>query len=44
MILSEEAVRQLRSLGDLNSTEEEVLLNIISHVKCCDKFWENKFD
>ena len=32
-------LQQLRSLGDLNSTEEEVLLNLISHVKCCDKWW-----
>ena len=37
-------LQQLRSLGDLNSTEEEILLNLISHAKCCDKWWENKFD
>jgi hypothetical protein len=34
-----ETLRQLRSLGNLNSTEEETLLNLISHVKCCDKWW-----
>lgn len=37
-------LQQLRSLGNLNSTEEEVLLNLILHVKSCDQWWENKFD
>ena len=37
-------LQQLRSLGDLNSTDEKVLLNLISHAKCCDKFWEDRFD
>ena len=32
-------LQQLRSLGDLNSTEEEVLLNLIHHAKSCDKWW-----
>jgi len=36
-------LQELRSLGDLNSSEEEVLLNLINHVSCCDKWWEDKF-
>ena len=39
-----DTLRQLRSLGDLNSTEEQIIMNLISHVKCCDRFWENRFD
>jgi hypothetical protein len=39
-----DTLRQLRSLGDLNSTEEEVLLKLIHHLKSCDRFWENRFD
>jgi hypothetical protein len=39
-----ETLQQLRSLGDLNSTEEQIIMNLISHVKCCDRFWENRFD
>ena len=37
-------LQKLRSLGDLNTTEEEVLLNLIHHAKCCDRFWEDMFD
>ncbi len=43
-IVRGETLRQLRSLGDLNSSEEEVLLKLIHHTKDCDRFWENRFD
>lgn len=38
-VISGRILREIRSLGDLNSTEEEVLLKLISHVNCCDKWW-----
>ena len=37
-------LKQLRSLGDLNSSEELVLLELIKHAMYCDRFWEDRFD
>lgn len=37
-------LQELHSLGDLNSTEEEILLKLIQHAKHYDRFWKNKFD
>jgi hypothetical protein len=42
--ISEETIRKLRNLGNLNSTDESVILDLISHAKSCDRFWENRFD
>ncbi len=39
-----ETLRELRNIGDLNMTEESVLLDLISHAKCCDRWWEDRFD
>jgi len=42
--VSEETLRKIRSLGDLNSSEESVILDLIKHVRSCDGWWENRFD
>ena len=42
--ISEETLREIRSLGDLNSSEEGVILDLIKHVRSCDGWWENRFD
>lgn len=39
-----EVLREIRNLGDLNSTEEQVIKDLILHAKSCDHFWENRFD
>ncbi len=44
MMIKGKTLKKLRSLGDLNSTEEKVLLNLIHHAKYCDRFWEDRFD
>ncbi len=43
-VIRGDTLRELRSLGDLNSNEEEILLKLINHIKDCDRFWENRFD
>lgn len=42
--IDKETLRKIRSLGDLNSSEEGVILDLIEHVRSCDGWWENRFD
>ncbi len=37
--ISEEALRKIRSMGDLNSSEECVILDLIEHAKSYDGWW-----
>lgn len=43
-VITGNLLQQLHSLGDLNSSEEEVLLKLIHHTKDCDRFWEDRYD
>lgn len=37
--ISEEILRKIRSMGDLNSSEECVILDLIEHAKSYDGWW-----
>ena len=34
--ITDETLRELRSLGESNVTEEDLLSDLIKHAKCCD--------
>ncbi len=42
--IREETLRKIRSMKDLNSSEECVILDLIEHAKSCDGWWEDRFE
>ena len=41
--IQESTKERLNKLGDLSSTYDSVINNLIDHTDECDKFWENKY-